>query len=115
MPQLFATYDDCSSDNGPFTCYIEILENQYNNGKIKLESKDLMYKLEVTYNDLKDKIKFKGNSKLEDPILSLKAEIEELKDVATVTKKKYGVPGKVSGRRCEIPNWTNNTPNNGKI
>ena len=28
LPQIFATYADCSSYNGPFTRYIDILGNQ---------------------------------------------------------------------------------------
>ena len=36
LPQLFTTYAHCSSDNGPFTCYIEMLENQYNDETINL-------------------------------------------------------------------------------
>ena len=52
-----------------------------------------MDKAEVKYNYINDKIKFKGNSKVEYPILSLKESIEELKDMKTVTKTKYVVPG----------------------
>ena len=44
LPHIFTTFSDCSSDNGPFTCYIEMLENQYNDGTINLESKDIMDK-----------------------------------------------------------------------
>ena len=71
-----------------------------------------MDKAEVQYNDIKDKLKFKGNSKVEDPILELKAEIEELEAEATVTKTKYVVPGKGSGNSHEITNWIKNPPNN---
>ena len=53
-----------------------MMENQYKNGTLNLESKDLMDKEEIKYNELRNKIKFKGNSKVEDPILALKAEIE---------------------------------------
>ena len=60
LPQLFKTYYDCSTDNGPFTCYIEILENQYNDGTLNLEYKDIMDNSEVEYNNLKDKIYFNG-------------------------------------------------------
>ena len=67
--QLFATYDDRSSDNGPFTRYIETLENHYNDGTINLKWKDIMDKEKVKYNKLKDKIKFNGSYKAEDPIL----------------------------------------------
>ena len=74
-----------------------------------------MDKLEINYNDLKDKIKFKGNPKAEVPILALNAEIEELKDAATSTKTKYVVPGKGSGRIQDITNWMKNTPKNGKL
>ena len=45
-----------------------------------------MVKSDLKYNKIKDKPKFKGNSKLEDPLLALKAKIEELKAAATVTK-----------------------------
>ena len=62
--QLIATYSDCSSDNGQFPGYIEFLENQYNNGTIHLESKYLMDKEILKYNELKDKLKLKGNSKV---------------------------------------------------
>ena len=34
LPQISATYDDCSSDNGPFIRYIEMLENQYDDGTL---------------------------------------------------------------------------------
>ena len=112
LPQLFAAYADFSSDNGPFTGYIDILENQYNYGTLSLESKYLIDREKVKYNDIKDKLKFKGKSKLEDPILELKAEIEELKAEATVTKTKYVVPGKGSGKSHEITNWIKNPPNN---
>ena len=44
LPSLFTTYTDCISDNGPFTRYIEMLENQYNDGTQKLEPKDIMDK-----------------------------------------------------------------------
>ena len=73
--KLFTTYDDCSSDNGPFTCYIFMLENQYNNTTLKFYSKDFMYEAEVKSNEIKDELNFKGNSKVEDQILTLKAEI----------------------------------------
>ena len=63
-----------------------------------------MDKAEVKYNYINDKIKFKGNSKVEYPILSLKESIEELKDMKTVTKTKYVVPGKVSGWSFKIHN-----------
>ena len=92
-----------------------MLENQHSDGTLNLESKDFMDKAEVKYNNIKDKIKFKGNSKLEDPILALKAEIEELKAASTVTKKKYVVPGKGGGRSHNIPNRMKNPPKNGKI
>ena len=75
------------SENGPFTCYIEMPENKYNNGTLNLEPNDLIYNTEVNYKKLKYKLKFKGNSKLEYPILALNSEIEELKAVMTVTKK----------------------------
>ena len=51
LPQLLKTYDYCSSYIGPFTRYIKILENQYNNGILNLESKYLMEKaayMEIT-------------------------------------------------------------------
>ena len=73
-----------------------------------------MDKAEINYNDLKDKIKFKGNPKAEVPILALNAEIEELKDAATSTKTKYVVPGKFSDRSRKIPNWMKTPPKNGK-
>ena len=50
-----------------------MLVNQYNNGTLNLESKDLMDESEVKYRYLKDKINFNVNYKLEDPILALKA------------------------------------------
>ena len=50
LPQLFETYADCSLDNGPFTRYIEMLEDKYNNGTLNLESKDLKDKIELKYN-----------------------------------------------------------------
>ena len=56
--KIFATC--CSINNGPFKRYIEMLENKYNDGTLKLESKDLMDKSKVKYNELKDKLKFKG-------------------------------------------------------
>ena len=52
-----------------------MLENQYNDGTLKLEFKDITNKVEIKYNELKDKTNFKGNSTVEDPILALKAEI----------------------------------------
>ena len=61
--QLFVTYADCSLDNDPFTHYIEKLQNKYNDGTLSLESKYLMDKAEVRYNNLKDKLNFKGNCK----------------------------------------------------
>ena len=115
LPQLFANYDDCISYNGPFTCYIEMLENHYNDGTLNLEYKDLMYKAEVNYNQLKDKLKFKVKSKVEYLILALNSEIEELKDTATATNTKYVGTVKGSIRICYITNWMNNPPNNGKF
>ena len=35
-----------------------------------------MYKAEVNYNKINNKLKFRGNSKVEEPILELKSEIE---------------------------------------
>ena len=64
LPQLFATYADCGSHNGPFTHYIKILENQYNDGTLKLESKYIINKSDVKYNYFKDKVKLKGNYKV---------------------------------------------------
>ena len=64
LTQIFTTYADCSQDNGPFIHYIEMPENQYNYRTLKWEYKDLMDKAEVKYNDLKDTLKFKGNSKV---------------------------------------------------
>ena len=69
LPSLFTTYTDCISDNGPFTRYIETLENHYNDGTINLKWKDNMDNEKVKYNKLKDKIKFNGSYKAEDPIL----------------------------------------------
>ena len=51
-------------------------ENQYNDGTLNLESKDLTDKSEIKYNELRDKIKFKGNSRAEYPIFELRSEIE---------------------------------------
>ena len=67
---------------------------------------------EVKYKNLKGKLKFKGELNVEYTILALKAEIEEPKDVATVTKTKCVVPRKGNGRRSEIPNWMKTPPNN---
>ena len=64
-----------------------MMENQYNNGKLNLESNDLMDKTEIQYNKLKGKLKFKWKSKVEDLILELKAEKEKLKSTTTDTKK----------------------------
>ena len=50
FPQLFTTYVNCSSDNGPFTHYIEMLENNYSDGTLNLDSKNLMDKVELKYN-----------------------------------------------------------------
>ena len=47
LPQIFESYADISSDNGPFTCYIDILENQSNDGTLNLASKYLMDMAEV--------------------------------------------------------------------
>ena len=41
-----------------------MLENQYINGTLNLEYKDLMEKAEVKYNDLNDKVNFKGKYKV---------------------------------------------------
>ena len=68
LPHLFATYYNCSLDNGPFKHYIEILENLYNCGTINLESKYLIDNAEVKYNNLKDNLKLKRSSKVEDPM-----------------------------------------------
>ena len=89
-------------DYGPFTRYLEILENHCNDGTLKLEYKDLMDKKEVNYNSVEDKLKLKESKNLEYPILEFKSKIEELKDWVIVTKSKYVVPGKVSGYRIEI-------------
>ena len=43
----FSTHDYCSLDIGPFAQYVEMLENQYNNGTLNLESKDLVDKAEI--------------------------------------------------------------------
>ena len=115
LPQIFATYIYCSLDNVPFTRYIEMLENQYNNGPLNLEPKDLMHKIEVKYNQINDKLKLKGKSKLEGPILVLKSEIKKLKAVAAITNTKYVVTVKCSERSCEIPNWMKTPPKNGKL
>ena len=113
LPQLFATYDDCSLDNGTFTRYIEILENQYNDGTLNLESNNLMYKAEVNHNKIKNNINFKGNSKSEYQKLTLKAEIEKLK--AAVTKTKYFGPRKGGDRSLEIPNLLKTPPKDRKL
>ena len=73
-----------------------------------------MDKAELKYNELKYKLNFKVKSKVEEPILALKAKIQELKATATVTKTKYVVPVKGSSRIREIPNWINNPPKNEK-
>ena len=65
-----------------------MLENQYNDGKLNLESKDIVDKAEIDYNEIKDKLKLKVNSMVEYPILALKSEIEELKAATEATKKK---------------------------
>ena len=44
-----------------------------------------MDKSEVKYKNIKDKLKFKVNSKVEDPILVLKAKIEKIKSAVTKT------------------------------
>ena len=74
-----------------------------------------MDKSEVKYDKIMDKLKFKGYSRIEDPILELKPEIEELKAAVNVTKTKYIVPGKGSIRSHDVTNWMNTTPKNGKL
>ena len=74
-----------------------------------------MYKSEINYNDIKDKLKFKGNSKVEYPIPALKSEIEELKAVATAIKTKYVFPGKGNNKSSEIPSWMKTPPKNVKF
>ena len=44
LPQIFATYDNFSLDNGPSARYIDVLENSCNDGTLTLESKDFMDK-----------------------------------------------------------------------
>ena len=63
------------------------MDNHYNDVTLNLESKDIMDKAEVNYNDLKDKLKTREKTNVEDPILTLKSGIKELKAVATITKK----------------------------
>ena len=96
----------------PFTLYIKIMENHYNNGTLKLESKDLTEKEEFKYNKLKDKVMFKVKSRVEYPVLALEAEIEDIK--STVTKTKSLNPGKGGGRNHEIPKWMKSPPKDGK-
>ena len=74
-----------------------------------------MDKSELKYNQLKDKLKLKGNYKVEYPMLVLKAEIEEIKAAAKVAKTKDVVPGKGSRRSLKITSWMNTPTNNGKI
>ena len=76
MTQIYATYADRSLDNLPLTGYIEMLEDQYNDGTRHLYSKDLMAKTEVNYNDIKSELKFRVNSKIQYLMLALKDEIE---------------------------------------
>ena len=57
----------------------------------------------------------KVNSKVEDPTLSLKDEIGELRVEMKVTNTKYFVTGMVIVRSREIPKWKNNPPNNVKL
>ena len=52
-----------------------MLKNQYNNGTLKLESKDIVDKSEVKYTEQKGKLKFEGNFRVEEPVLALKSEI----------------------------------------
>ena len=71
-----------------------------------------MDKTEIKYNRIKDKLNFKGKTKVEDPILALKAEIEEFRAAATANKTKYVVPGKFRSRSHEISNLIKTPPNN---
>ena len=52
-----------------------MLENHYNDVTLDLDSEDPTGKEEVRYKELKDKVKFKENSKVDELVLSLKAEI----------------------------------------
>ena len=92
-----------------------MLENQYNNRTLNVKFKDLMYKAEIKYNNIKETLKLKGNSKAEDPILELKYEIKELKAVAKATNTKCVVPEKGSGRYHDITYRMNIPPKNGKL
>ena len=74
-----------------------------------------MDKSEVKYNNPKDMLKLKVNSKLEDPIFALNYDIQGIKSAATVTNTKYNVPGKGSVRRHEINNSIKTSSKNGKL
>ena len=74
-----------------------------------------MDKEEVNYDKHKDKLKFKVKSTVEDPLLALKAEIEELKTASKSTKTKDFVTEKGSIRSCEITNRVKNTLKNEKL
>ena len=57
-----------------------------------MEFKDLTDTVKIKYNDIKNKLKFKGNSKVEDPITAFKDEIEELKAAETAANKNFVFP-----------------------
>ena len=72
-----------------------------------------MEKAEFKYKNIKEKVNFKVNTKVQDPILALKAEIDNIK--AAVKKTKEFGTGKANRQSRETPKWTKTYPKYGKI
>ena len=90
-----------------------MLENKYNYGTLNLESKDILEKEKFKYKNLNYRVKCKGHSNIEDPVLALKAKTEYIK--AEFTKTKAFGPGKGGDRSCKTTKRIKNNYKNGKL
>lgn len=119
-PQLFTTYQGCSTSDAPFYRYIETLENAYNDGSTNLTTKTLMEKAEIKYEELKDKAKLtmggKTNLSADTDVVALRAELDELKSQVAVSRGKQDAnrrSNRGSGRNP--PAWVTEKPVDGKL
>lgn len=86
VPQLLRTFGECDGAEGPFSRYIEQLENAYTYGRTVLNTEILMQSAETKYLELVEKNKYKVGSKKSEGILALQTEIIALK---TMTSEQY--------------------------
>jgi hypothetical protein len=124
VPQLFDVFTSVEDGDGHFGRYLEHIQDDYCDGKLRLTNEQLMAKAQVKYEELVEKNKFKAGPKKEDAIMSLAAEVKsqmeameaKLDDIGkngTPAKKKGGGNPRKKGKFKKEP-WMLVAPKDGE-